>query len=428
MSEAKANQGILARPALRLQPDARLVRLAREGSERALEEIVRRYRPPLVRYAATIVPADRADDVVQDSLARALPHIGSGSQELHLRAWLYRIVRNSALNNLRDAGPPHEQLDESYDGVEQPPQAIDRRERVRALVEGIRGLPQPQREALVKREMEGLSHSRIATELGVSAGAARQLIYRARQALRDGLGLLIPMPLVRYLVERGTLGEAGAAGGGALALKATVAMLATGAAVTAGVALKPSQHHSHRQARDLAERSSGGASATGSPSRQSRRPLSSPTARTTGGGARAADDGRAADGEPLLTEDRLAAGGARHGGAGGSQARGGGGGSDAPTAPERHGGSLSGSGPADDGGGEVASDAGGSSSEGPGGGGESSGETSTTSGEGETGGETTNATSSSDGGSEGSSNSGPDGGSPTLTEAGSSDSGEHVSG
>lgn len=252
MNPASSSHGILAGPALRAQPDGRLVKLAREGCRPAVEEIVRRYRPALVRYAATIVPSDRADDVVQDSLARALPAIESAGRELHVRGWLYTIVHNTALNSLRDAGPRHEQLDESYDGVEQPPQALERRESVRALVGGLQGLPQPQREALVKRELGGMSHSQIALDLGVSAGAARQLIFRARNALRNGLGSLVPLPLVRYLVERGTVAEAGAAGGGAIALKTAVAMLATGAAVTAGVAIKSADHHRSRTVADSA--------------------------------------------------------------------------------------------------------------------------------------------------------------------------------
>ena len=68
---------------------------------------------------------------------------------------------------------------------------------MRSLVGGLRGLPGPQREALVKREMEGRSHEEIGAELGVSTGAARQLIFRARDSLRVGFGSLLPMPLLR---------------------------------------------------------------------------------------------------------------------------------------------------------------------------------------------------------------------------------------
>lgn len=241
MTPRKASEGIFAGSVLRAQPDRRLVTLAREGHGTAVDEIVRRYRPALLRYAASIVPPDRADDVVQDSLARALPAIESGDAELHLRPWLYTIVRNAAFNDLRDAGPPWEQLDENYDGVEQPPQALERREQVRSLLVNLRGLPETQRQALVKREMEGRSHAEIGADLGISGGAARQLIYRARAALREGLGALVPMPLLRQLVEgSGASDGVTAAGSGVVVAKATIALLATGAVVTAGIAIKDS--------------------------------------------------------------------------------------------------------------------------------------------------------------------------------------------
>jgi RNA polymerase sigma factor (sigma-70 family) len=246
---ARASEKILSGPVLRLQPDRRLVALTGEGSEAAIEEIVRRYRPALVRYARSIVGADRAEDVVQDSLAKAVPAIGAGVEELHLRPWLYTIVRNTGLNALRDAGPTHQQLDENHDGVEQPPQALERSEQMRSLVRELKGLPETQREALVKREMEGRSHDEIAADLGVSSGAARQLIFRARDALRAGLGSLVPMPLLRYLVEGGGDGGAvavtTATGGGALAAKAAVAIVATGAVIGGGLAVRHAERHSH---------------------------------------------------------------------------------------------------------------------------------------------------------------------------------------
>ncbi|HEY2716093.1 MAG TPA: sigma-70 family RNA polymerase sigma factor [Solirubrobacterales bacterium] len=239
MDQRKPRERLLG-PALRAQPDPRLVALARDGSEPAQEEIVRRYRAALVRYAGSIVGAAAAEDVVQEALAKATAALRRADDELRLRPWLYAIVRNAALNHLRDAGPATEQLDESYDGVEQPPQALERREQVRALVGGLRRLPRQQREALVKRELEGRSHDEIGADLGVSSGAARQLIFRGREALRVGFGSLLPMPLLRWLAESGgdgAVGVAAGAGGGALAAKAAVAVFAAGAAVTAGVAI-----------------------------------------------------------------------------------------------------------------------------------------------------------------------------------------------
>jgi RNA polymerase sigma factor (sigma-70 family) len=229
-TEMSNARGRLARAAMRCQPDSRLVGLLREGHDPAFEEIVRRYRRSLVKFAAGIVPEHYAEDVVQESLTKAHTALGRGDADINLGPWLYTIVRNRALNALRDE-PAHEHLDENFDGVPQPPEVAARREELAALTARVRGLPDPQREALVKRELEGRSHDEIASSLGVTPGAVRGLIYRARATLRNGAGILIPLPVLRALLSSGTAspeatGAAGAAaglaagGGGGIAVKA----------------------------------------------------------------------------------------------------------------------------------------------------------------------------------------------------------------
>src|SRR3954454_7518428 len=91
-------------PALRAQPDRRLVDLVRDGYDAAFEEIVRRYRRPLDRFAAASVGGPSAG-VPPGALSKALPALRGSAAEIELRPWLYRIVRNTALNDLRDRGP-----------------------------------------------------------------------------------------------------------------------------------------------------------------------------------------------------------------------------------------------------------------------------------------------------------------------------------
>ena len=98
-------------------------------------------------------------------------------------------------------------------------------------MERLRALPEPQRAAIVMRELEGLSHEEIAAALGVSGGAARQAIYRARTALRDGLGLLVPLPLLRTAVRPRRRGGRGGAGGAVAAAGAASAAGGGGAAL-----------------------------------------------------------------------------------------------------------------------------------------------------------------------------------------------------
>ena len=221
-------------PALRTQSDRRLVTLVRDGYETAFEEIVRRYRKPLDRFAASIV-GGHSEDVTQDAFSKALLALRGSETEIELRPWLYRIVRNTALNNLRDRPAAAAELAAGTIGVG--PSAADEaesREEMSDLMGRLRALPEPQRAAIVMRELEGLGHEEIAAALGVSGGAARQAIHRARTSLRDGFGMLVPLPLLRTLFDHGTE----AAAGGTLATSAAGGSAAVFGGLGAGGALK----------------------------------------------------------------------------------------------------------------------------------------------------------------------------------------------
>jgi RNA polymerase sigma factor (sigma-70 family) len=201
-------------PALRAQSDGRLVRLVREGYESAFEEIVRRYRRPLDRFAAGMV-GGRSEDVTQDSFRKALEALRRGDAEVELRPWLYRIVRNTALNDLRDRPPAAAELvDDLVGGGRSAAAEAEERAEVAALTARLRALPEKQRAALVMRELEGMSHEEIADALGVSGGAARQAIARGRAAVRSSFGAFVPLPLPRALASGGD-GAAEVAGGAA---------------------------------------------------------------------------------------------------------------------------------------------------------------------------------------------------------------------
>ena len=241
MKTGRLTTRFLGGPALRFQPDRRLVSLVRDGYESAFEEIFRRYGAALRGYAASIVTAQRADDVTQEAFTKAylalawhrqgdpasplaLPDRPQHGVDRHPG----RAAAGARARRGRAAGMSPEEL-------------AEQREEIGRLMAGLRELPEPQRAAIVMRELEGLSHEQIAASLGLSGGAVRQSIYRARRALRDGVGMLVPMPLLRLLLEEGfTQGaSAAAAGGGAgIAVKAGVAALLAAGTVTTGAVMK----------------------------------------------------------------------------------------------------------------------------------------------------------------------------------------------
>ena len=228
----------VARAVLKTQTDDRLVALARRGSEAAFTEIVRRYRQPLVAFAAAYAPGDQAEDVVQESLERSWAAMQASDREIALKPWLYTIVRNRALNARRDARV-HEPLEENIDGVPQPSDIVLEREELASVVAAVAALAPAERQALVDSALEGRTHDQIAAELETTSGAVRGMIYRGRMAVRGAVGAILPLPLVVTLLGgAGATGGATAAAGGASVAAKGAAVAALGAvALTSGVAV-----------------------------------------------------------------------------------------------------------------------------------------------------------------------------------------------
>jgi RNA polymerase sigma factor (sigma-70 family) len=235
------------RPVLSTQSDERLVDLVRAGSEPAFETIVERYRRALMRYVSRLLPPERAEDVVQQAFVKAYEAMHRDAADLHLKPWLYRIAHNGALNALRDRALSHAQLDERLDGVERPDQALERRTGLRELVVAVQALPERQRDAILLRELEGRSYEEIASALGVTGGAVRQLLNRARNSLRATAAALTPAPLVERVAAGDSaepVAELVGLGGSALAMKVCATALVTGA-VVGGAAVVPDLGREH---------------------------------------------------------------------------------------------------------------------------------------------------------------------------------------
>jgi RNA polymerase sigma factor (sigma-70 family) len=232
---------------LRTQSDARLVALAREGHERAFEAIVERYRRQLLRACRRVLPEARAEDALQYALVAAWRALERGDEVRDLRPWLHRIAHNTSLNLLRQTGYDYDQLQESLRIADAPGDELERRAVVRQTLHGLAALPPRQRDALLAIAVEGRSQEEVAGDLGLSTGAVRQLVHRARSALRAAATAVVPVPLVSWAAAWGSRGElttriaelsAGAGGAGAataLAKAGTVAAIAGGA--VAGPAL-----------------------------------------------------------------------------------------------------------------------------------------------------------------------------------------------
>ena len=252
---------------LQTQPDGRLVQLAQAGHERAFEALVQRYRRPLLGYCRRITASDAsAEDALQQGLLQAWVALSSSALEIRdARAWLYRIVHNVAVSNVRRPGHDPVSMSGSGDAqrlerVSGADDEVERRLAVRDALAGLAALPELQRQVMLSTALEGRSHDEIAAALGLSHGAVRGLIYRARATLRAAAAAITPAPLVHWAVRQQSAGGGrspgvyesiaggGSAGLGGLLVKsgavvATAGAIATAAGITHPVANHRARHH-----------------------------------------------------------------------------------------------------------------------------------------------------------------------------------------
>jgi RNA polymerase sigma factor (sigma-70 family) len=172
-------------PLARERSDHDLVELHRSGFETAFEVVVQRYRAALIRYCRRLVGQDHAEDIVQETFAAGYVALRRDSRPIQLKAWLYRIAHNRSFDLLRRKDSTYETLDENFGTDTEPAEQLERKERVKALIEQISALPERQRGAIVLQELEGHSTDEIAAELGVKATVVGQLVFRARERLRE---------------------------------------------------------------------------------------------------------------------------------------------------------------------------------------------------------------------------------------------------
>jgi RNA polymerase sigma factor (sigma-70 family) len=234
-----------SRALLERQPDDRLVELVGEGDERAFDAIVQRYRHPLLRYCQRMVSPSRAEDAVQQTFINAYRSLTRGADApVALRPWLYRIAHNAALNIVRDHHVDLDELPDTVGSSARTEDVVEGRDAVKRLVVALKALPDNQREVIVRRELGGDSNERIAADLGMTSGAVRQLVYRARSGVRAAAAAIVPGPVWRWLPWGGAPpgGEdmiAGAAAGGVAAVvtKAVAGLVVAGTVAGASVQL-----------------------------------------------------------------------------------------------------------------------------------------------------------------------------------------------
>ena len=187
----------------------------RNGDERAFEVLVGRHAPGMLRVARTFVASDvAAEDVVQDTWVAVIRGLELFEERCSVKTWLYRILINraksSGIGERRTVpmGPPYDDdptVDQGRFHVggdptvrghwSDPPRPWQRDPQAQAigaelleqLLAAIGELPEPQRQVVILRDVEGMSAAETAQLLSLSAGNQRSLLHRGRAGLRLAL-------------------------------------------------------------------------------------------------------------------------------------------------------------------------------------------------------------------------------------------------
>ena len=173
-----------------MDSDERLLERFLQGDEAAFEELVRRHEA-LLRNLAYGFVRDRslAEDVAQESFLRAYRKAGSFKGRGAVRSWLCRIAINRAQDELRRIKRKGEvPWEAAEDAAAQAPGSTEElaasRELAGRLARALAGMRKEHREALVLRDVQGMTYSEIADFLGWPLGTVQARVHRARLEVR----------------------------------------------------------------------------------------------------------------------------------------------------------------------------------------------------------------------------------------------------
>jgi len=163
-----------------------------DGADRAqFLALVAELRPQLHRYCARLTGSViDGEDVVQDAIAKGLAALDTLETSMPMRAWMFRIAHNRALDLLRSravraAGPIEAAEDAADPDAPDPLETLMRQEAVRTAVSRFVELPATQRSAVILKDVLDHSLQDIAGLLGLTVDAVKAHLARGRARLKE---------------------------------------------------------------------------------------------------------------------------------------------------------------------------------------------------------------------------------------------------
>jgi RNA polymerase sigma-70 factor (ECF subfamily) len=174
-------------PADDLGPD--VVDRARSGDQEAFAALIKHYDPGLRSLAYRILgDRDRMDDALQEAYVKAFRGLPRFRGHAKLGTWLYRIVYNACLDELkrpsRRQDIPYEDVDDAPAAWTDPGEAVARRGELGAA---LARLAPEERAAVLLVDAQGFDYRAAAEVLGIPEGTVASRLNRARRELRRAL-------------------------------------------------------------------------------------------------------------------------------------------------------------------------------------------------------------------------------------------------
>lgn len=176
-----------------LELDVELAERHRCGDIRAFNEVYARFEEMVYNLAFRLSGNyEEAADLTQEIFLRVYRHLGSFGGRSSLKTWIFRIAVNHCRDRLSRWRPLTQPLGDDpsegevayADPSRGPEELAVAADEGRRVTEGLAKLPPVFREAVVLRDIEGLSYEEIADVLGVRIGTVRSRIARGRDQLR----------------------------------------------------------------------------------------------------------------------------------------------------------------------------------------------------------------------------------------------------
>jgi RNA polymerase sigma-70 factor (ECF subfamily) len=183
-------------------PDAALMLRVKQGDRSAFEDLVNKYRPPVMNLVYRTLPdATEAEDLAQHVFLQVFKSAHRYEVSAKFSTWLFTIARNLCLNEIRRRSRhPALSLDETAPDNDEhplrqvedsrtfsPPDLLQHGELEAKIDEALAELPEKQRTAILLCRGEELSYEEIAGVLDCSVSATKSLIHRGRETLKQKL-------------------------------------------------------------------------------------------------------------------------------------------------------------------------------------------------------------------------------------------------